>query len=490
MSTTAVHRPSAAFRVAGLAAVSILVIGLLPPGTAAANGGPPTTAIELGTALCVGGSTSTTVTLSGSVENDSGTVTLPTGCVAVLDLNSQQVKVRNVVLTAGSTLTIRDTSVSGNGKLIAIASGGSAGIRTTGATLVILGGEIEARGGGTGAGIGGSAGSLAGGTVTISGGKVVAVGGESGAGIGGGGGNVAEAGAGGTVTITGGDVTATGGARAAGIGGGGNTTAPSFTGGAGGTVSISGGVVLATGGTASEDAIGPGLNGAPIGSLSLGAGSVRVDSQEGGKPVTRITFQPVVDDRMPASTSFFAPGGVQPLQPAASAAFVRADGSPQQLAASAPGPNQVRYEADGVRLTFEGGAGTDASRGLVADPDGEVVCEICIANMAARQVIEVWMFSTPRLVAAHLTGDAECHLFKVPLSAPLDGGGPVSSGAHTLQITLATSGGLEAVNVGLTVGGLVPSSVPAGEGPGTPFAPILLGLAVLVAVRRIVAANA
>jgi hypothetical protein len=43
--------------------------------------------------------------------------------------------------------------------------------------------------------------------------------------------------------------------------------------------------------------------------------------------------------------------------------------------------------------------------------------------------------------------------------------GPVSTGAHTLQLALPTASGLQAVNVGVTVGGPVPARVPAGEGP-------------------------
>jgi len=159
---------------------------------------------------------------------------------------------------------------------------------------------------------------------------------------------------------------------------------------------------------------------------------------------------------------------------------------------SSPAPNQVRYAADGVEVTFTGGAGSDVSRGLVADPNGEVVCEVCVA-LAAGQVIEVWMFSEPRLVAAHLTEDLPCQRFAVPVVAPLDGGGPVSAGAHTLQLALPTSQGMQAINVGVTVGGPVPGSVPAGEGPAVPgwlFAFGLLAAAgAVVAARREVVAG-
>ena len=70
--------------------------------------------------------------------------------------------------------------------------------------------------------------------------------------------------------------------------------------------------------------------------------------------------------------------------------------------------------------------------------------------------------------------------FTIPLGAPLDGGGPVSAGAHTLQLALLTVSGMQAVNVGVTVGGPVPASVPAGEGP-VPM-PLALLFAALMSV--------
>jgi len=192
-----------------------------------------------------------------------------------------------------------------------------------------------------------------------------------------------------------------------------------------------------------------------------------------------------------AAASFVAPGGVLPLQSPGLGEWLLADGSSVPLAVSSPGPNQVRYAADGIVVTFTGGAGSDASRGLVANPNGEVVCEICVA-LAAGQVIEVWMFSTPRLVAAHLTEDLPCQRFTIPVVAPLDGGGPVSAGAHTLQLALPTASGMQAVNVGVTVGGPVPSNVPAGEGPTVPLGLLAFGLlaaagAVVAARRQVVA---
>jgi len=472
-------------RFAATSAASILVIGLLPSGPAAAT----MSAVEsLAAALCPTGPNTGTAALSGDVTSEVGSsgvasgfpvevLEVAAGCVATLDLNGETLTVRSIKLGAGSTLTIKDAS-DGDGELIArslFSEFGSSfpGIDAGGATLVIEGGVVQAEGNGGRAGI-----RTFGGTLVVEGGNVVATGGSSSAGIGAS--SVSDSqnldDDGGTVTISGGTVTATGGAfGGAGIGG------RRF--GDGGTVTISGGSVVATAGNTDAKAIGAGGGGNGDGQLTLGPGAVPVSSfTESGFPVTSITFVavvPVVDAPNPAGPSFFAPGGVQPSQPVASAAFVRADGTPEQLAASVPGRNQVRYEADGVRITLQGGSGTSVPRGLVANPAGEVICEVCIANLTAGQVVEVWLFSTPRLVAAHLVEDAECQLFAVPMVAPLDGAGPVSAGAHTLQFTLVTSDGVQAVNVGLTVGDLMPARIPAGEGPSMPRASVLLSIAFL-----------
>jgi hypothetical protein len=183
-------------------------------------------------------------------------------------------------------------------------------------------------------------------------------------------------------------------------------------------------------------------------------------------------------------------GGLPSLT-AGQAVWQIADGSQVPLAVSSPGANQVRYSADGVTVTFTGGAGTSVSNGLVANPAGEVACEVCL-DLATGNVIEVWMFSTPRLVAAHRIDAEPCQQFAIPVVAPLDGGGPVSAGAHTLQLALPTASGMQAVNVGVTVGGPVPASVPAGEGPTVPLGLLALGLlasagAVVAARRQVVA---
>ncbi len=145
---------------------------------------------------------------------------------------------------SGTTLTIR-----GDGSLTAASNYVGAGIggyyfegaysQTLG-NIVIEGGNITAKGGSQGAGIGGSD-QCGIGDITISGGNIIAIAGSLAAGIGTG---ISNSGA---ITITGGTVTATGGENAAGIGSGmaGNC----------GAITISGGTVTATGG---ENAAGIG----------------------------------------------------------------------------------------------------------------------------------------------------------------------------------------------------------------------------------------
>ena len=64
----------------------------------------------------------------------------------------------------------------------------------------------------------------------------------------------------------------------------------------------------------------------------------------------------------------------------------------------------------------------------------------------------------------------------IPVAAALDGGGAVAEGAHTLQLALPSASGMQAVNVGVTVGGPVPARVPAGEGPAVPGWLLAFGL--------------
>lgn len=156
-----------------------------------------------------------------------------------LDLAGHTLTTKNITVSGAKTLTVADSGTTGT--LNANAGSFYAGIAITGSTLIVDGGTINATGGSSGAGIGGSQ-ALSGGTVLVNGGTVRATGGHNSAGIGGG-----ANGLGGTTTITGGTVTASGGFAGAGIGGGFN--------GNGGSTTISGGAVTATSG---RDAAGIG----------------------------------------------------------------------------------------------------------------------------------------------------------------------------------------------------------------------------------------
>jgi hypothetical protein len=191
------------------------------------------------------------------------------------------------------------------------------------------------------------------------------------------------------------------------------------------------------------------------------------------------------------STSWVPTSDGAPQLSAGDGVWQREDGTVVPLTVSSPGTRQVRYVTDGITVTLTGAAGTSSRNGLVADANGDVVCEVCAA-VPPGAVIEVWLFSEPRLVAAHLTDGLPCQRFSIPVVTPLDGGGPVSAGAHTLQLALPTASGMQAVNVGVTVGGRVPTRVPAGEGSvpsGAVLFVLLAAAGALVAGRRLVTAG-
>ena len=167
-------------------------------------------------------------------------------------------------------------------------------------------GSLTAKGGGQGAGIGGSDGQD--GQVTITGGEIIANGGYQGAGIGGGAGNDQAVGGDGDVTISGGTITATGGSLGAGIGGGayGNGTVTVTDGditakatgrygagigggygaipkdtliGGNGTVTISGGTITEASGGYMAAGIGSGFQG--LGTVTIEGDAVIKNAQGG-----------------------------------------------------------------------------------------------------------------------------------------------------------------------------------------------------------------
>ena len=181
-------------------------------------------------------------------------------------------------------------------------------------------GSLTAKGGGHGAGIGGS--DKQDGQVTITGGKITATGGNGGAGIGGGAGDKYAAVDGdGDVTISGGTITATGGSGAAGIGGGldGN-----------GTVIITGGDITAK---------ATGLYGAGIGG---GTGEIPKDTLIGGNGTVTISGGTITE----ASGGYMAAG----------------------IGSGYQGLGTVTIEGDAVIKNAQGG---EAGAGIGSGTDGD-----------------------------------------------------------------------------------------------------------------------
>lgn len=173
-----------------------------------------------------------------------------------------------ILLCDGATLTVEGRMVPGGVALTVYGQSGGTGTLDVNSSLAsgsgisaspitINGGKVVSRGGGTGAGIGG--------TVVINGGTVTATGGASGgAGIGAPGGQLAN------VTINGGTVTATGGRWNPGIGNGNGCSYMS------GSVTINGGTVSAIGGVYAAG-IGTGQYGRGM-NITINGGTVNAQS--------------------------------------------------------------------------------------------------------------------------------------------------------------------------------------------------------------------
>jgi hypothetical protein len=178
-------------------------------------------------------------------------------------------------------------------------------------------------------------------------------------------------------------------------------------------------------------------------------------------------------------------GGVLPSLPRGGGELVRPDGTVVTAVVTPSGGGTLRYEFDGITLDLTGGPQTTTSGGLVVGASGEIALEIS-APLVSGGVIEAWMFSEPRLVGAVRVGDQPSQRFVIPVGAPLDGRGPVPAGPHTLQLQLPTAAGMQAVHVGLTVGGPVPTGVPAGESPGVPAGPLAVTVALALVASMVV----
>ena len=175
---------------------------------------------------------------------------------------------------------------------------------------------------------------------------------------------------------------------------------------------------------------------------------------------------PSPDETATSSPSWVpTPAGLAPQLRSARGELQPEGGAPAPLEVTAPSPGRVAYaDGDGrFRVTFTGAPATDVALGLVVGPDGLVECEVC-GTMSPGDVLEVWAFSEPRLVAATLVGPDSCTTFTIPLASPLDGGVAVPTGDHTLQLIAPTAEGRVGLNVGITVGPPRPTAVRAGDG--------------------------
>lgn len=154
----------------------------------------------------------------------------------------------------------------------------------------------------------------------------------------------------------------------------------------------------------------------------------------------------------------------------------------------------IEDEDRSLRVTVATAAGVSRTAGVVVPVGGEVVCEIC-AQLAAGSVVEAWIYSAPRLSAAVQVemnaAEGTCPLLRIPTGAPLDGGGAIEPGVHTLQLRMDTDAGFEILSVPITIGsgtagstgvtgGPVPTRVNAGGGP-VPILPLGLGLLAVAA---------
>jgi hypothetical protein len=136
--------------------------------------------------------------------------------------------------------------------------------------------------------------------------------------------------------------------------------------------------------------------------------------------------------------------------------------------ASGVGPRGgVVLEADGLTVSVASAVGARPGSGVVVPTGGSLECSLC-GDFVPGSVVEAWVNSDPRLAAAvRIPADAEdgdCHLLAVPTGAPLDGGGPIEAGEHTLQLRMYTQDGFAVLSTGITIGGVSPTGVPAGEG--------------------------
>jgi hypothetical protein len=130
----------------------------------------------------------------------------------------------------------------------------------------------------------------------------------------------------------------------------------------------------------------------------------------------------------------------------------------------------VVLEAEGLTVTVASAVGARADSGVIVPAGGEVQCVLC-GDFVPGSVVEAWVNSDPRLSAAvRIPDDAQdgdCHVLAIPTGSPLDGGGAIEEGAHTLQLRMYTDSGFTVLSTGITFSSSppVPLRVPTGGGP-------------------------
>ena len=233
--------------------------------------------LQLSGNITIGQNANLTLNLMGNNNrlgtNGQGTIILSSGSSLTIEGSGSQSRLNGLIRnTSGGTVTINSGTINSQAS-----TSNTAGIyNPEGATLIVNGGSITAKGGSQAAGIGGESEESAG-TVVINDGTVRATGGSAGAGIGGGyiaslkntiAGTTTVA-TSGTITINGGTVTAISPSLGAGIGGGQHMN--------NGTVNINGGTVTATSG-GNGTGIGGG-SGGDGGIINITGGTVIAESR-------------------------------------------------------------------------------------------------------------------------------------------------------------------------------------------------------------------
>lgn len=203
---------------------------------------------------------------------------------------------------------------------------------------------------------------------------------------------------------------------------------------------------------------------------------------DGFEFVVELTVVPAPEVAPEVATSAIVsgPAGAVPAVTPGAAQFRDAGGNftPAELTVIG---GTARIAAGGLTAGIAGDRGATSVSGPTASQRGSLAVDLD-GPIPAGSVVEVWAASTPRLVAAARSDGSGSLQIVVPVDDPLDGAGPLPVGAHTLQLQVPMDGGLVVMNVGFTVVGPVPSSIPAGEGP-TSDAPwlLILGVGWLVA---------